>query len=419
MKQTLFSEYRSLYALNWGHVNVIRILIRMRDLIDPDDLRHAVNTTMERYPYYCGKLQKDEEGSFYFDENPLPVVITDSLNGVPLNTPESNNHIIAFSYTDNWLAMDIPHVFTDGTGAYTVIRTLLYYYVSEHYGVELPKDGIWLCGETIGDEEWNDPILLRNDLPVPSQTKMSPALNLAELAGLEEKLSPTVYNIAISENEFMRFNVDNDGSPATMVSLLLSRAIAKLFPDNEDVIRVMMTVNMRKALNAPRAHQSLVCGVDLEYKKQMQDWSLDKQATVYRGMVFAQSQDEKVLEAAAGIKGINSMIISKHSDEERRGIADMIAKMSRRINTIGVSYVGKANFGDSEKYIRDFRVWTYNAASPLVEISAVNGKFTFDFLQPFSDPFIVNAFLRELDENGITYDLQDVAPLQLPEVTLF
>ena len=54
----------------------------------------------------------------------------------------------------------------------------------------------------------------------------------------------------------------------------------------------------------------------------------------------------------------------------------------------------------------------------LIEISAVNGRFTLDFLQSFSSPVIVNAFLKELDENGIIYDLQDVNELKLPNIKL-
>lgn len=419
MRQELFSEYRALYSLNWGHVNVIRIRIRMRDLIDPDILRRSVDITMKRYPYYCGKLQKDEEGNCFFIDNPLPVVVSHSHSGVKLNAAESNYHIIAFSYIDNWLAMDIPHIFTDGAGAYDLIRTLLYYYVTERYSVQLPREGIRLYGDEISSEEWEDPLMMKNDLPAPVRTEMVSALNLLRSGGLEDDFSPTVYNIAISEKEFMRFNIDNDGTPATMVSLLLSRAIAKLFPESEDMIRVMMTVNMRKALKTPHAHQSLVCGLNLEYKREIQHWPLDRQATVYRGMVFAQTREEKVLAEAAGIKGINQMMISKKTDEERLAISDMIIKMSGNLNTISVSYVGKANFGNSEQYIRDFRLWTYNASTPiLVEISAVSGRFTLDFLQSFSSPMIVNAFLKELDENNIVYDLQDVEALKLPEVEL-
>ena len=48
----------------------------------------------------------------------------------------------------------------------------------------------------------------------------------------------------------------------------------------------------------------------------------------------------------------------------------------------------------------------------------MQGRFTLDFIQHFSNPIIVNAFLAELEENGIVYDLQDVQDLDLPNVRL-
>lgn len=410
MNRKLFTELRTIYS---GH-NTIRIRIRMRDLIDPDALRDAVDTTMKRYPYFCVEIQRDPE--LCFADNPRPVVISSSLSGVELNAKESNFHLISFSCTDNWIEMDISHAMTDGTGAYEVIRTLLYYYVSRRYGLELPTDGIRIVGDAISPEEWVDPVLTAENLPTPGRTDLSRALNVVRAAGLEAKRNPTVYSIAIPEDEFMRFNIENDGSPATMVSLFLSRAIANCFPNSNDVIRVTMCVNQRKALRAPKAHQTLVGGVMLEYKDKMRDWPLDRQATAYRGMVFAQSMEEKVLEGVASQKGINQLILSKASVQERKAVAGMIKDLSARIMTATVSYVGKANYHEAEKYIRDFRLWTQSTGDTiLIEISTVNGRFTLDFMQPFSDPFVLNAFLKELDENGITFDLQDVHSLELPK----
>ena len=89
MEQKLFSELRSLYVTTKERPNEIRIRIRMRDLIAPDALRHAVDTTMERYPYFCVELQK-KDGQYIFAENHRPVVITNSLHGVALNSEASN-----------------------------------------------------------------------------------------------------------------------------------------------------------------------------------------------------------------------------------------------------------------------------------------------------------------------------------------
>ena len=419
MEQNLFTELRPLYVTSKERPNEIRLRIRMRDLIDPDILRHAVDTTLLRYPYFCVELKKKDK-QYIFAENHRPVVITHSLHGVDLNSEDSNYHMIAFCWQDNWIILDVFHGMTDGTGAYEVVRTLLYYYCSKRYGVRLKEEGIRLVGDEIPEEEWIDPVANRADLPSPKRNEqMSDALNLIASAGLEEDHRHTVYSIAISESEFMKFNLDNDGSPGTMVSLLLSRAIAKLFPEAKDIIRIALCVNQRKALLAPLARHSLVGGIMLEYNDKMRDWPLDRQATAYRGMVLVQTQEENVLMGVASIKGINGLILSKENDQERLGVAGYINALAARVVTATVSYVGKANYKEAEQYIRDFRTWTSSAADGLtVEISAVNGRFTLDFLQSFSSPVFVNAFLKELEENRIVYDLQDVNELELPNIKL-
>ncbi|MBR2278118.1 MAG: hypothetical protein IJ872_02790 [Eubacterium sp.] len=419
MEQKLFTELRSLYVTTKESPNEIRIRIRMRDLIDSNIFRRAVDTTMKRYPYFCVELQK-KNGQYVFAENHRPVVITNSLHGVELNSDASNYHMIAFCWQDNWIILDVFHGLTDGTGAYEVLRTLLYYYCSERYNVRLKEESIRLVGDEISEDEWIDPVTNRSNLPLTRRNEeMSDALNLVASAGLENDRRHTVYSIAVSESEFMRFNVDNDGSPGTMVSLLLSRAIANLFPDAKDTIRITLCVNQRNALNAPLAHQSLVGGAMLEYKDEMRDWSLQKQGTAYRGMVFAQTIEEEVLMGVASMKGINGLLLSKESDRERLEVASYINSIANRVITATVSYVGKANYQEAEQYIRDFRAWTSSASNGLtVEISAVNGKFTLDFLQNFSSPIFVNAFLKELEKNGIVYDLQDVNELELPNIKL-
>ena len=418
MEQKLFTEIRPLYVTTKESPNEIRLRIRMRDLIDPQIFRHAVDTTMKRYPYFLVELQR-RNGEFYFAENHRPVVITNSLHGVELNSEDSNFHMIAFCWQDNWIILDVFHGMTDGAGAYEVMRTLLYYYCSERYNVELNDEGIRLVGDEISEEEWADPVANRTDLPTPTRNEMPNALNPVAAAGLEEDRQQTAYSIAISESEFMRFTLDNDGSPGTMVALLLSRAIAKLFPEAEDAIRIALCVNQRKALGTPLAHQSLVGGVMLEYKDGMRDWPLGRQGTIYRGMVFAQTEEETVLAGAASNAGMVQMILSKESDAERLEVIAAINEMTKKLITATVSYVGKANYKEAEQYIRDFRSWTSSASNGLlVEIAAVNGRFVIDFLQKFSSPLYVNAFLKELEDNGIVYDLQDVQELDLPNIKL-
>ena len=64
MEQKLFTELRPLYTTSKESPNEIRIRIRMRDLIDSDVLRHAVDSTMERYPYFALNCRKRVGNTF-------------------------------------------------------------------------------------------------------------------------------------------------------------------------------------------------------------------------------------------------------------------------------------------------------------------------------------------------------------------
>ena len=73
------------------------------------------------------RLAFDEQSGLALKNMTVAAVITDSLSGVELNSAESNFHMISFSWQDNWVVMDVFHALTDGTGAYEVVRTFLYY----------------------------------------------------------------------------------------------------------------------------------------------------------------------------------------------------------------------------------------------------------------------------------------------------
>ena len=136
-------------------------------------------------------------------------------------------------------------------------------------------------------------------------------------------------------------------------------------------------------------------------------------------MVFAQSRDEVVLAGASSTRGLTQMLLSKETDQERLGVAAYVSSLANTLTSATVSYVGKANYKEAENYIRDFRTWTTpTGGTILIEISAVNGRFTLDMIQPFSSPIYVEAFLKELEDNDITYDLQDIMKLELPNIKL-
>lgn len=59
----------------------------------------------------------------------------------------------------------------------------------------------------------------------------------------------------------------------------------------------------------------------------------------------------------SNLKGVTQLLLSKENDQERVGIAGQIGLMSNQILNATVSYVGKADYKEAERYIRDFRIF--------------------------------------------------------------
>ena len=88
-----------------------------------------------------------------------------------------------------------------------------------------------------------------------------------------------------------------------------------------------------------------------------------------------------------------------------------------------MSYVGKANLGDLERYIQEYAALPSTALPsthvPLtIEMSAVNGYFFLNFIQYFREPAFFRAFIRQLRDNHIDYDILNSAEALYPGVEL-
>ena len=411
MKHKLFSEIRTVYETTLDNPHTFRVTIKTKDMVDGTILRHATGTTVKRYPYFLMKLGWDQ-GEVCFEDNEAPMPVIHADGPITLGGKETNGHLLCVSWWKNKIHVDVYHALTDGGGIYNFIKTLLYYYCSEYYGKELSSKDIRLSGDPVDEREWIDPAERSIEkTPLCAVKKWSkPGFQIADGGLVSINKKGIVYNIRINESEFMRFNLSNDGSPGTIISLFLARAIDKLHPVKKDPVVIAMCVNQRKALKAPLAHQSLVGDVRLVYGDRIKKLELKDQATSFRGMVALQSDPDVVLEEIREYQGIVKELDQLPTTEEKRRYC--IDRMDRMTSyfTATVSYVGNADMGDAEYYIQEFHALPSTAlpssATPLtLELSAMNGSFYVNFMQFFKDECYLNAFIQELRDNNINYDV--------------
>ena len=403
------------FYLTWAGEQMswtVRMTMKMRDVVDGDLLRQAVESTRLRYPYYQVKLgmRKDAEGTEYFvyEDNSEPWVVSEGEKPVRLIGPESNNHLLAFCYWDNCIAIDFFHCLTDGTGAYNILRTLLYEYSRRRYDATLERGmaNIRVAGDTISPEEWEDPAALAkpdqlHPLPLPERLR---CINLTTQAKVAVSEDVETVNILVEEQEMMRYVTSGDTSPATLISLLLVRAIARLHPDlTEGVPMVALAINQRPALGCPQAGQSMAASLRLTLNDEMRGMDIETQQTIFRGMVALQSNEDNVIENFWQTQHTQDMFEKIPTLEGRHQAMAKAYSVATSAATTCVSYVGKANLGAAEQYVSEMYTEAYTPYALTIEMSAVGGTFCISLMQRFADDTYLEAFLDEFRQIGLPY----------------
>ena len=436
------------FYLTWAGEQMswtVRMTLKMRNAVDGDLLRQAVESTRQRYPYYQVKLgiRRDAEGTEYFvyEDNSEPWVTSEGEEPVRLIGPASNYHLLAFCYWDDCIALDFFHCLTDGTGAYNILRTLLYEYSRRRYDATLSRERISLpkgvhveriltpegmgmatirvAGDIIGPEEWEDPAAQTkpdhlDPLPLPERQR---CINLLTQAKTVVNEAVETVNILVEEQEMMKYVSSGDTSPATLVSLLLTRAIAHLHPDfTEGVPMVALAINQRPALGCPQACQTLASALRLPLSEEMRGKDLETQQIIFRGMVALQSNDDNVIENFWQTQNTQDMFEKIPTLEGRHQAMAKAFSVASSAATACVSYVGKANLGAAEKYVSEMYTEAYTPYALTIEMSAVGGMFCISLMQRFADDTYLDAFLDELHRIGLTYRIATRHPMTVAPI---
>ena len=409
----LFSEYRLLYTSTEEIPNTLKFMIQLKDKINLSSLSFASNQIKLRYPYFCVELKKDQK-RYYFIKNDRDIKLENNNIKIGLNTLSSNLHFISFQYSDdNYIIINLAHCLTDGKGAYELIKTLLYYYITNAYKVELSKENIRLIDDEIKEEEINDPLLNIKNIIKPERIETPVCLNVIK-ENLLENQNKVLYHLSIDEKELMDYVKTIKATPNTLMALLLAKAIKKENVNSDKIIRMNICFDLRKLLNTPLAHQCLVGAILFDYDEKLINLSFEEQIKVVREKVKESLEEPQSLNSISSAYNLLLMLSNLKDEDKIKQISGIINNKTKETVSASISYVGKANFGDIEQYITDFKTITISHTPIMIEISAVNGRFYLDFIQNFEDERYIKAFKEELESLKIKYEVKDVCKIELP-----
>ncbi len=399
----------------------IRIEITLKEAIKRESLEHAVNTAIKRYPYFKIRVVRDGE-SYTCVPNPLPIVVFEGIEPLPLGSEQVNFQLMAIGFFEKTIYLHISHVITDGGGFSPFMKTLLYYYISSCYNVELDPAGINLADSPLFDDEISNPYpeeKIRNASPLYTLKKKD-YFRLAD-GGHVSDANGRVFRFRVKEKDLVDFSFDHDGSPCALISVLMAKAIWSLHPDEKKDIVSAVSFNLRPGLENKHNYRMLCSAIMLRYAAKLKNEPILHLCTCSRGMITVQSQPENVLyytkEMTKWVESVNAL----DTLEEKKKICSEKALSDSIDNTFSISYVGRLGWGELEKYIESIYNITDGSTykTAFIEVSSVNGYFDIALIQGFSSDAYYRELLKKFSYIGIPHTEADstslnTAPLILP-----
>ena len=398
---------------NSGAYLGVRLCVRLDDKIDDAILKIATEKTAERYPYFCVRFARNER-EYYLKDNPLPVMTINKASSTRLLTEESNYHPWAVCYDDDFIYFDVYHGLADGNHMYRMLSTLLYYYMSERYG-DVEAQDILTLDVPVTDEETDDPIkklLSEKSIEAHKPAEQNAAFKCVE-DGSAEPGEHTFYDIAISEDELVRFASENGATPGTMIMLLMARAIVNVHPECDKAPVGYYFINCRPMLGVENSSHNCISMVRIEYSKEMQKMNFKDQCRLYRENTRAESSPEVVRRSMTALAIKVNSLMQLPTIEDKEKAVDAIRNVGRAFSTYGVSYVGKWKYSSIEKHIKEFWTHVVGRSEISIEIAAVAGNFFVSYQQGIKDEVYINAFLNQLRKVGVSYRLVRKMPVDV------
>lgn len=395
----------SLCMCTQDNPNTMGICVTLTEPVNCDALKEAVERLRDRFPYFYVRA-KLEGNNLIVVPNDLPVVIRDTWDPILLCSEEANYHLLSFKFEGNRLTAEISHSITDGAGFLPYFKSVLYYYLSTVTGQKLDPSGFRLLGDRIPEAETGNPFA---DLDLDSAEEplyqKPPVTDYFRLGNPEEvgKRECTAFYLRFHEEQIMQYCKENDGSPNVLFSVLLAKAAMRYDPADERTVSCLISVDMKAQLGNFENYRMFIDTAYVDMPKEQADYDISKACTKARGQLILQAQPENVMYTLktrkAGYEKMEQMPLQMCVDVLKPALGAHRASFC-------VSYANSRSFGSLDPYIREVYLLSEPSVTDvMVELSCINHNFFAMFGQPFSSEDFFRAFLAELDDAGIPYDI--------------
>ena len=397
----------------------IRIKVVMKDKVEPDVLRPAAEKAFGRFPYYSKQIHIDEDGGIDLIPNPRTIRVSPvPSKKTHLFSEEVNYQPCSIEYEDHAIYFNMYHGMCGGCGTFRWVKTTVYEYICARYGV-CPDPGTTIMTDTpVSEEEYAFPRV--EDIPegapavghkkdevwFPGKEYLAGFVNLM----LDDSIH---YEMQIPKKDLMAYVGEHDGSPLSVISAVMVKALHRALPKNRLPFRIETNHNYRAEVGCPKTHHDLLSHVFYLIPYHAQDWPIDRLCTVIRGATHLQTQPEYGYETLRRFYAYADIVDNVKGMKTKNKYA---SKYSHRVpdvhNSILINYTGREDWGTMTEYVERAHVIT--DAHLLFEILDVGDDFCISLMQMTRTEKYMEHFCGVLTEERIPYKVLGVFKNHLP-----
>ena len=409
-----------LYSSEKIFASVIRTRVRMKETVDPEALKKAVNTAIRRYPYFAREVVLGEDEGYDMIPNTREVAVLPTSDKLPLLCSEEvNRHLLFVDWEGRDIYFNISHSMCGGKGALPWVMTNVYQYVVEKYHVLPDAPGIRKPDSPLLEGEDTEPSLemLSDEKPIYQYRSGKPVIMTRDyLNGMFNPFmrSPNYYFFTFAQKDIVRFIRDNDSSVAAFFLTVAARALDKVLPEKYTVIGGETAHNPAADIGLPNSHFDLLSHVHIDYDRKYLRGDMEKLGTLTRGQIMLQTDPSVVHAQMRGLFTLWEEI------DKARGLKNKIAVNARKDPSKGKdaqhgtfisNYSGWMDWGEVADYV-EYYVFIVDGHL-LLEVSSLGDKIFVSFMQLIREERYVDAFGKVLTELGIPFAVEGPYPKNL------
>lgn len=394
--------------------------VRMKKEIEREILNPAVADTLERYPYFSVRF-REEKGDFYAvkNEDPLEAFHTQEL--ISLGGKRNHYHMMGVSFWGNVLRISFHHGLTDGRGAKSFLETLVTYYAE--YDQRKMQDGNLSADALEGirqrhltkaaelsDEEYIDPCEKKHEMVGTSGKVEGLAGKGFKMPESGRKSGHRRYELRFGQKEFMTACKKYGASPIVLLSMMMSRGIQGLYPDNEKTIVSNFPMDARKILGCEKTFKNCVKSMSLPYGEKEQKMSAEELAAHYKNLLNQQKDHDYCAKEFNNIVMLLSVIGHVHSFKARQKLLGFMENLA--LDTYLISYVGQ--FEVPEEYVDEIHLYSDCSGGLVLNMTCQSGNFVIDLTQDFESAAYVEALRKEFAVEEIAVKVSEEILFETP-----